>query len=257
MDLFVERTGTPGGRPFLWGHGLTSSIAAERDTGVFRWEEAGGLDVVRYDARSHGRSPVGTTAEEHEWSALAGDFLAVADSTFGPGSSFAAGGASMGCATALFAALAAPSRIEALVLVIPPTAWETRAQQADTYLGSAGFLEAKGMEAFIAASRQLPAQPAWTAANREVRYRHLAATSAEGLALALRGAARSNLPSREEVASISVPALILAWEDDPGHPMSTATALQSLLAGARLEKASSAADVAAWPSVVAGFLGGS
>ena len=66
-------------------------------------------------------------------------------------------------------ALRAPERIEALVLGIPPTAWETRAAQADTYLQSVGFLEDKGMDAFIEASRKLPAQPAWTAPTREAR----------------------------------------------------------------------------------------
>ncbi len=40
---------------------------------------------------------------------------------------FVAGGSSMGCATSIYAALLAPERMKALVLVIPPTAWETRA----------------------------------------------------------------------------------------------------------------------------------
>lgn len=250
MALHLERSGA--GRPFLWAHGLTSSIAAERDSGVFRWEEIPGLDVIRYDARSHGRSGAGSAPEEHEWSALADDYLAVADDQ--EAQSFVAGGASMGCATVLFAALKAPERVHALVLAIPPTAWETRAAQADTYVRSVEFLEANGMEAFIEASRKLPVQPPWSEARREVRYRHLAEADPAAVALALRGAARSNLPRRDEVATIAAPALILAWDDDPGHPLSTAESLHELVSGSQLVVARSADEVAAWPQRVGEFL---
>ena len=250
MDLHVERAGT--GRPFVWAHGLTSSIATERETGVHHWEEVPGLDVIRYDARGHGRSPAGAGPEEHEWSRLADDLLAVADAC--EAESFVCGGASMGCATSLFTALRAPERVQALVLSIPPTAWETRTAQADKYLQSVELLEAEGMDAFIEANRALPAQPAWTAPNREVRFRHLAATDPAALALALRGAAQSNLPPRDEVATITAPVLLLAWEGDPGHPRSTADSLHELLAGSQLVVARSAEDVAAWPSAVADFV---
>jgi 3-oxoadipate enol-lactonase len=250
MDLHVERSGS--GRPFVWGHGLTSSIAAERDSGLFRWEDVAGLDVVRYDARGHGRSAAGAGPDDQVWSRLADDYLAVADAA--EVESFVAGGASMGAATVLFAALRAPERVQALVLVIPPTAWETRAAQSDTYLQSVEFLEGNGMAAFIEASRKLPAQPPWSEARREVRYRHLAAADPAALALALRGAAASNLPPRDEVATITAPALILAWEDDPGHPVSTAESLHELLGGSQLVVARSAEEVAGWPDELAAFV---
>ena len=248
----MERAGH--GRPFVWAHGLTSSIAAERDVGLYRWEDVPGLDVIRYDARGHGRSPAGASPADHEWSRLAEDYLAVADAC--EAESFVAGGASMGCATVLFAALRAPSRVQALVLSIPPTAWETRATQAETYLQSVGYLEAKGMDAFLEASRQLPAQPEWTAATREVRYRHLAQADPAAVALALRGAAQSNLPPRDEVATLGVPVLLLAWEGDPGHPLSTAESLHELLPSSQLVVARSRADVESWPGVAATFVAG-
>lgn len=250
MALHLERSGA--GRPFLWAHGLTSSIAVERDSGVFQWEEIPGVDVIRYDARSHGRSGAGSAPEDHEWSALAGDYLAVADDQ--EAQSFVAGGASMGCATVLYAVLRAPERVHALVLAIPPTAWETRTTQADTYLRSVEFLEANGLEAFIEAGRKLPAQPPWSEARREVRFRHLAQADPAALALALRGAAQSNLPPRDEVATITAPTLILSWDGDPGHPLSTAESLHELLGGSQLVVARSAEEVAAWPTTVGDFL---
>ena len=68
---------------------------------------------------------------DYHWSNLAKDMAAVAD---GLGvENFIAGGQSMGCATALYAGLLAPQRIRGLVLVNPPTAWETRAAQGEFY----------------------------------------------------------------------------------------------------------------------------
>jgi pimeloyl-ACP methyl ester carboxylesterase len=245
--LHIERSGS--GRPFLWAHGLTSSIAAERDGGLFQWEDG---DVVRYDARGHGRSPAGSSSSDYEWPSLANDFLAVADEV-GLGS-FVAGGASMGCATVLYAALAAPERVAALVLAIPPTAWETRAAQREVYEKSAGFLAKRGMDAYLEATRALPANPPWSASRREARLAHVARMDPDVLATILRGAAASDLPPREAVANITCPTLVLAWEDDPGHPMSTATDLVAAIPDAELSVASSFEHAAAWPSVVSSFL---
>ena len=251
MFLHIERSGS--GRPFVWAHGLTSSIAAERDGGLFQWEDrVEGVDVVRYDARGHGRSPASASSSDYEWPVLAEDFFAVADAE--GVESMVAGGASMGCATVLYAALAAPERIHALVLAIPPTAWETRAEQSGLYLKSADFLSDRGMDAYLEATRKLPANPPWSAERREIRLRHVARMDAEVLATILRGAAASNLPPRDAVATISCPTLVLAWAADPGHPLSTAESLHSLIPGASLSIARSYEDAAAWPSVVSSFL---
>ena len=237
----------------MWAHGLTSSIAAERDGGLFQWEGAApDADVVRYDARGHGRSPAGSSPADYEWPTLAEDFLAVADSS--GVSSMVAGGASMGCATVLYAALAAPERVDALVLAIPPTAGETRAAQREVYEKSAGFVAARGIDAYVEASRTLPANPPWSAARRDVRLRHVSAMDPDVLATILRGAAASDLPSPEAVATISCPTLVLAWEDDPGHPMSTAAALHSRIGGSQLAVATSYEEAAAWPALVSSFV---
>jgi pimeloyl-ACP methyl ester carboxylesterase len=56
------------------------------------------------------------------------------------------------------------------------------------------------------------------------------------------------------VATITCPTLILAWEDDPGHPLSTAADLLAEIPGAELVVASSFDQAAAWPGVVASFV---
>ena len=96
------------GHPFLWGHGLTSSMASEDSTGVFGWRDAlgDGWRVVRYDARGHGASSATSDEADYAWPNLALDSLALLDAL--GLDRVVLGGASMGAATALHAAVLAP-----------------------------------------------------------------------------------------------------------------------------------------------------
>ena len=81
VDLEVDDPGGDG-HPFLWGHGLTSSMASEDGTGLFGWRAAlgGGWRVVRYDARGHGASGATSDESDYAWPNLALDALALLDS---------------------------------------------------------------------------------------------------------------------------------------------------------------------------------
>jgi len=256
--LAVRVAGETDGPALVWGHGLTSSMDDEDAAGIFDWSSitaAGRL--VRYDARGHGASSSGATVDELRWDRLAGDMLAVADGV-GAGR-FVAGGASMGCATALFAALTAPARVTGLVLVIPPTAWETRADQAAVYEANVELIETAGIEtaADVMSSQPLPPlfEP-FEALVRKRRRESLAAADPARLCTALRGAARSQFPEPDAVAGIAVPALVLAWEGDPGHPESTARQLDRLLPHSTLHVATALDDAFGWRHLVHDFFTG-
>ena len=131
------------GRPFLWAHGLTSSRADEDRSGLMGWSGGfPGWRVVRWDAPGHGESRGATSDQDTEWPRLAKVLLDVADDH--GLDRFVAGGASMGCATALWAAVTAPERIDAMVLAIPPTGWDTRPAQADRYRSSTAPARPRG-----------------------------------------------------------------------------------------------------------------
>ncbi|HEX2849888.1 MAG TPA: alpha/beta hydrolase [Acidimicrobiales bacterium] len=247
MDLYVERRGE--GRPFVWAHGLTSCIAQEDEVGLFDWGSIPGIALTRYDAPGHGRSPAPLDDAVYEWRNLASVMLEVMAA-----SATVAGGASMGCATAIYAALAAPERVTGLVLVIPPTAWATRAAQTDLYLKGADYVAANGTAAYIERLREMPAQPPWSAPTREIGWRHTLAMDPVALPHVLRGAARSDLPGDEDLATIAAPAIVLAWADDPGHPVSTAEHLVEVLPAASLHVARSRDEVLAWPRLVESFV---
>jgi 3-oxoadipate enol-lactonase len=243
---------------FVWAHGLTSSMESEDESGQFGWLAPGALpsiDVVRYDARGHGTSQGTLDPDHYRWDRLADDMLVEADAA--GAERFVAGGASMGCATALFAALAAPDRVCALVLVIPPTAWASRAGQADLYRGGADFVDRKGVEEFIDRMRLQPPAPLFAAEppeTREVSLRSIASMDPSSLPAVLRGAADSDLPKPQDLSGITMPALILAWDRDPGHPLATAEELDRVLPASELHIAASVEDLPSWTGLVREFL---
>src|SRR5215218_2205040 len=137
--------------PFVWAHGLCSSMAHEDELGLFPCSELeSSIPVVRYDARGHGSSDGGYEERCYRWSAMVDDMLRAAE---GP---FVAGGIGMGVATALFAAVRAPRRVAALVLVLPPAAWGDRTQMAAAYEADADLAEMSGPSRLAEAVRRRP-----------------------------------------------------------------------------------------------------
>jgi 3-oxoadipate enol-lactonase len=249
-ELALLRRGR--GRPFYWGHGLTSSSAQEAQVGLRPWDGVpDGWEVIRYDARGHGASTGGTDPDAYRWPELAADLLALADAL--GHERFVSGGASMGTAVSLTAAVAAPGRVDGLVLMIPPTAWATRAAQSEKYRANADLAEEGGLDALVAAELASPPIPIFAGLfDREEMTRARAkALDVRVVPSILRGAAASDLPDPTAIGRLAQPALILAWQGDEGHPVSTAERLRSLLPNADLLVAERLADLAAWPKRVA------
>jgi len=230
-------------------HGLTSSRSNDERLGVsFESLAELGRAVVRYDARGHGRSSGRPVPTDYRWSELADDLLALIDEVSADAPVDAIG-ASMGCGTILHAVLRAPERFRRLVLVIPPTAWETRAMQTAGYEAMAEVIEARGVEGFMELSSGYPNPPAVPTdlvVEPDVRE--------ELLPVVLRGAALTDLPAIDAIAGIAQPALILAWSGDPGHPLSTSETLLRVLPDAELHVAQSPSDVRQWVRLEAEFL---
>lgn len=249
VDVAVSDAGE--GLPFLWGHGFASSRAQDERSGMLDWGRlARRYRVVRWDARGHGESEGTSEPVGYRWENLGLDLLALTDAL--GVARFVAGGVSMGAAAALHAATRAPERVVALVLVLPPTAYETRQAQADDYLTGAAIVERDGIDRYV---EHVNAQPL-PAIIREVAagYSFVPEVSRRFLPAVLRGAGASDLPEPEAVRAFDAPVLILAWDTDPGHPLATATRLVELLPNAALHVARRLDDVAAWTGLVDAFL---
>ena len=257
VALHVRRRGA--GMPFLWGHGLLSSMDTEDALGWLTWpEHPPGIELVRYDARGHGASQPTRDAASYAWPGLGKDMLALADAI--GAERFIAGGASMGCTTALYAALAAPERIQAMLLMLAPTLWEKRVAQRRLYqragkLGGVAGARLIGMLTNPGAHRLLPP---WLLAQSPA----MAAAIAQGMGKAdpatvadvFYGAANSDLPPRAALAALAgIPTLIIAWADDPTHPVSSSMELHRLLPASSLFVARNVDEVRSIPERIREF----
>lgn len=242
------------GPAVVWAHGMTSSGWAQERSGMFDWApvSASGHRLIRFDARGHGSSS-GTGAEgDYTWPELAQDLLALLD-RIAPGQQVDGMGSSMGTATLIYAALAEPGRFRRLVLTSAPTAWHTRAAQAELYLGFAELIETQGLDALRALVESADNPVPEPFVGMEGPALDPQVTEAL-LPTVFRGAARTDLPPVDAIAALDVPVLLLPWADDPGHPVSTSEALLAALPDARLQLGRTLAELRGWGHVAADFL---
>lgn len=252
LSLAVHRRGS--GFPFYWCHGITSNSMVEASGGLQPWQQLGsGWEMILTDLRGHGDSSGSTDPDDYLWPRLASDLLALQDSL--GHSRVIAGGTSMGAAVTLHAAVAAPERFAALVLMIPPTAWQARLAESRRYLADADLVERDGVEGLIEAESQWPPVPflAGVYDPAQAARVRMAAIDAANVPAILRGAARSDLPDPAAIRELSQPVLLMAWEGDPGHPLSTTQRLAELLPHATVVVALGLDDLMSWPDHVAGF----
>jgi pimeloyl-ACP methyl ester carboxylesterase len=244
-------------RPFVWTHGVTSSIGQEDHTGLFDWTAISvtGRRVVRYDVRGHGRSGFTPNPADFRWEHLAGDLIGVLEAL--NINVAVLGGASLGVGVSLWAALLARERVSALVLVIPPTAWATRPAQVERYRVGARLIRDEGIAAYIGAAQAQPVPAIFRGPLGgfwDDLYDAWGPLEQQRMPTILDGAGESDLPHPDAVRSIDVPTLVLAWDTDPGHPASTAKRLETLLPNVAVEIAHTPEEVLVWRDRVAWFL---
>jgi pimeloyl-ACP methyl ester carboxylesterase len=258
LELNVQTKGE--GPTFIWGHGLSASIEAEDILDRFEWGKIPeNIKLVRYDARGHGKSQLSKNPEDYHWRNLGKDMLAIADEL--GVERFIAGGVSMGTATSIYAAIQAPERIQALLLVAPPTIWETRADQGKLWNRFAlvgGILGGRLLAKMI--SKNLDrVLPKWLVENEPENIQGviagIAAQKRRALWNIFRGAGKTDLPPREEFKSIEdIPCLILGWHDDKTHPVSSSEQLHQVLPKSKLFLAQGYDDFKTIPQRIRGFV---
>jgi 3-oxoadipate enol-lactonase len=240
----------------LFAHGLGNDRWTLERAGLLDWSgiPAAGRRLVRFDARGHGASTTGADPadpDQYTWAELARDLLELAARINGTQGPIDAIGASMGTGTLLHAAVQAPERFRRLVLAAAPTAWQTRAGQADMYEQTAALVEREGLRVFESLLAQRPLPPVF---SHLTRYPSSLAVSDALMPPVLRGAARSDLPPPAALAKMAVPTLLLAWEGDPVHPVETAQQLAATLPSVRLHVARTPDELRRWGEIAVDFL---
>ncbi|MEU1956078.1 alpha/beta fold hydrolase [Nocardia rhamnosiphila] len=212
---------------------------------------AGGRRLLTYDQRGHGHSTGRPQADDYRFENFGRDLLALLDAV-GIDEPMDFAGSSLGCDVALRSAIAAPDRFRRLVLMIPPVAWESGPQQVrHWYRDAAEAIDAEGPAAWLrqwAEGEPLPIFADYP------EFGFTPDVPDELLAPILRGIGRSDMPASAEIATLAHPTLILAWDTDPLHPISTAETLCDLMPNATLHVSTSVADIMTWTDRTAEFL---
>mmetsp|Transcript_20172 Transcript_20172/g.20274 ORF Transcript_20172/g.20274 Transcript_20172/m.20274 type:complete len:260 (+) Transcript_20172:322-1101(+) len=219
---------------FIFGHGLGCDIIQPGDDKT----ESGTLltiprdfdiSLVSYIARGHGNSSgwqdsAQINPNQFTWEYLSHDMISVAN--FYQCENVFIGGNSMGAGTAIFTAIHHPSRVRGMILMRPPTAWETRKKRRNDILKKADELQEM---------------------DPNQNFHHV-----------LRGACDADLPPMNDVETyqrITCPVLILAIEGDPVHPVSTAETLSRLIPINEIHIASDRDSARKdWPDIISNFI---
>ena len=199
--------------------------------------ERGGLRVISYDARGHGRSQQ-ARAREYGYEHLAGDLDALLEQA-GVDRAILAG-ASMGAHTALRYALDRPERVAALALITPAfdPAREEQGGDFAHWDALARGLREDGVEGFVRAYDLAALPERWRGTVQTVlRQRMAGHEHPDAVADALEVVPRSR-PFEEiaQLRSLSVPSVIVASRDeaDPEHPLAVGELYARSIPGARL-----------------------
>ncbi len=291
----------------VWGHGLCNSMGGEDVERLWDFWRCPDGDpfaetarVVRYHARGHGSSSRASSPDECTWEALGDDMLALARlkrvGTPSPVNRISGeeetgerpigadeghfslknerreklvlGGASMGSASAVFAAkrardeAIAANEVDGLVLVILPTIHATRAARSARIAAAA----ARGFEA--TAARRSP-RPIVKGTPRSDAPATPLGVREDSFASVMRASASSDFPDVETLtrtfekyeaqqknATLAPPrVLVLCWDcGDATHPASSAAVLESAIPHARVEVATSLEQVETWGETIRGFI---
>ena len=139
-----------------------------------------------------------------------------------------------------------------LVLVLPSNGYEHRLAESERYVLDAELVDRHGVEAFI--DRVNATGPPEIVESVAPGFRFVPDVKEAVLPAVLRGAAASDLPSRELVESIAAPTLVLTWDGDDSHPLAVAEELAALIKGADLAVARDLREVGDWTNRVKNFL---
>jgi pimeloyl-ACP methyl ester carboxylesterase len=213
--------------------------------------ERSGHHVIAYDARGHGRSSPAVEPHEYEYADLGADLEAVMDACEVRRAVLA--GASMGAHTLLWLALAHPERVAGVVVITP--AYLDRRQADDPervahWQALSQGLRSGGIDGFLAAQGEPRVPERWReTVVKVIRQRLSAHEYLDAVADALEVVPASHpFESVEDLAAISVPAVIVASDDDadPEHPRAIGEAYAATIPGARLVTDEPGTSPVAW-----------
>jgi 3-oxoadipate enol-lactonase len=194
--------------------------------------------VLRFDARGHGRSSAPDMP--YDFAMLAADVLGMMDALDVEHAHFC--GISMGGMIAQHVALAAPKRIDKLVLVSTTSGYPPEAREV--WADRIAAIRANGIEPLVAPTLERWFTPPYRAAHPEVMERIgnlIRATPAAGYIGS--GQALATLDMTAKLSALRCPTLVIAGADDAGTPPAMGRTIAEQVPCARFELIPSASHL--------------
>jgi len=234
-EVHYERSGPPPEGPAV-------ILAPSLGTELSMWEaQASELEqrfqVIRYDLRGHGRSPV--PAGPYSIAELGADLLALLDRLGLERASLC--GISIGGMSSMWVAAHAPSRVDRLVVCCSSARIDPEARYGERAI----VVREHGVQEIADAVLARWFTPAFAKANPDVvepMRARLIGTPREGYAGCCEALAAMDL--RAALPSIEAPTLVIAGRDDPALPPAHSRLIADAIPGARLAVVSDAAHLA-------------
>ena len=227
MSRFFQRDGVQfhyqvigAGRPFVVCHGLTGDLEHPKQLLA---ELPPGWQLVVWDCRFHGLTHPDSSFDELSFETFANDLAALMDHL--RITSAVVGGVSMGAGVAARLAVDHPNRTELLVLVRP--AWTDQPHPPNLLLIEEigeKLREMDGAEVIRRLESEpsfLPAAAQSAEAAESLRQQCIKPRASER-SLRLRALPASAPVRRADLSRLTMPALVIANQNDAIHPMSTA-----------------------------------
>lgn len=224
VTLVALDHGPPELPPAVIAHGVGSSPRFIREAFAAPLAAAG-YRLVAYHLRGHGDSTPLPDPADHDLDRHVADLDAVAAAV----GARLVGGVSLG---AHIAATWAADRedLDGVLLCLP--AWTGRATPGvGPHAAVADTVRRGGLTALVATVRQDPSLPDWL---RDLLLRDWATHPADSLVAALIALDGGQAPDAETLRRIRVPAGVVGWPEDPGHPLEVARAWAEQLPRAAL-----------------------
>lgn len=247
IDIAVEQFGH--GPPLVFAHGLTGNRHFSRQQLT---PLADRFTIIVYDQRGHCDSSPVTDPALYDRGRMAEDMTAVLDAL--NINKAVVGGESMGAATTLTFALHHPDRVEKLLLTAPAFG-DTTNNAADGIKQMGQAIAEKGLPAFLADSaiRQRE-ELGWP----EPVIQSVAAMQSTHQAQSLAVACQTVIEWRLDMSllpAITCPTCIIAWDNDPLHPLALAQRYLAAIPHAQLKTIPSLTQFFLKPSLIGQIYG--
>lgn len=220
------------GEPLYWLHGMLNSVELDSAYSLIDFNKlAEFVKLFRYNYCDK------SVSGNYTWEYLSEELIGLVNSQ--NHQKVILGGLSMGSGTILHAAVNYPEKVKAMILVTPPPAWESREKVKAVYRKVAAKTNPANipeiLKRIVSWSQEPPEyyEEKHPGTRNQIQELRLSFEPEYYTRLYLDGAA-SDMPSREQIAGIHVPTLIIALHDDANHPMEMAQELNNLINASEL-----------------------